>query len=777
MKFIILWIRKNFRYRKANYVLPFLSFVLSAVLLCTSVFYLTLESDYNTVSQRKYPYEMVMKSGNAHDDEIIAGSMRDNKTFVHGYVQDYIDLLPFYRSEIEAFDDAVIHRQIMAASIRPQSALASFYASYGCDPAALAPGDVYAAPYILYYFQRYIDGAILTLPSVTEGGQSLSFRIVGIIDASIADDDNFALIFADDALYQTMEAAYGTTTSLHFYDFADDFVHTRENYSEALKHLWKTEESVDVRLHSSAPIEESHAIYSGDAAIAVFNIVFALLCMVSTLRLKLAGERADYHKLVSLGLSPMMRFLIPFCDIGILVVPSFAAAFPFAVVLFSVIAPYSEQTYRSAVINHYFAYSHTLLLTAFCLFAGCAFVIAGVMIMLMIVRPRAPKSAFIKQSARSYLKSRFHLVPYLFLHLRRNRAYSLFFIFILCFPLFVTAMYGTAAINLLNERGGLFADATYIISRDDVAYGCPTVDLMASDIAGLNGVEAVSVVHKTNTRYTFVCGDVQSQAQIMELNEETASQFARYVLAGTLDALHKDSRAIAVVDEQNRYALGDTVAVKETKQRFAVAAILKNVPLDGRPLTYLANADALNALGQADILPSELHVYLKPNLKEDDYDTLRNTIPSLVYDPHSSCSNQLDKDAALHENNSVTYRVAAAMNVQICIISIVSVFLFHTQKQTQRTREFEILYRLGCSHRYIRGMMAAESFLLLGIGFGLFALLYGGYVGSVMNAIRESGAYQYGEIVFAWKEMILISLGMIGAVTLSDLLSYRPKKP
>ena len=62
MKMLLLFIRKNYRYRKANYFLPFLSFVLSGILLCTSVFYLTLSYDYNMVSRNEYPYDMMMKS-------------------------------------------------------------------------------------------------------------------------------------------------------------------------------------------------------------------------------------------------------------------------------------------------------------------------------------------------------------------------------------------------------------------------------------------------------------------------------------------------------------------------------------------------------------------------------------------------------------------------------------------------------------------------------------------------------------------------------------------
>ena len=776
MKMILLFIRKNFRYRKANYVLPFLSFVLSGILLCTSVFYLTLAFDYNTVSQNDHPYDMVMKSGNTHDDAVIAEAMRDNMTFTGGYVQPYIDLMPHIRAETEAFDDAIVHKQLNFASIRPTSPLAAFYNSYGCDLSVLAPNEVYIAPYILYYFQNHIENDILTVSAPQENGGVFRLNIVGIIDERICDDGSFAVICADEALFASMQTAYDAQASLHFYDFADGFVHSRENYSAALQNLWKTEDSVDVRLHSRAPIEESHAIYSGDAAIAVFNIFFAILCIVSTLKLKLSRELPDYRKLFSLGLSPVLRFLIPFCDIGMLIVPAYLIAFPFSVWLFSVIAPYDGQIYQTGVITHYFQYSHELLITTLLLFVGCVVSIAGILIAVCIVRNAGVRHSYVRQSARIYTSSKFHLLPYTLLRVWRNRKYNLFFLFILCFPLFVVGMYGTAAMNLTSSRGGLFADAAYIISREDVAYGSAVTDRTVHDIRALQGVESVQVIHKTNTRYTFTKDEMSVGAQMMELNDAAAVQFSRYLTGGSLDAVRGDSHAIAVVDEQGSYSLGDTVTVKETGQRFTVAAILKQVPLDGRPMTYLVNFEALEKTGQATCLPTELYVYLDPTVTDAEYAALNSMIPSLVYDPHASFINQKDETAALNADGGVTYRVAAAMNIQICIISVLSVFLFHTQKQTERTREFEILFRLGYSHRKIRALICTESVLLLGIGFCPFGLLYGAYVSSITNAIRASGAYQYIGFSHAWKEMICISLGMIGVVGISDLVSYRPQK-
>ena len=45
MKFLFLYIRENIRRRTANYILPLIAFILSGILLCATVFYLTLSTE------------------------------------------------------------------------------------------------------------------------------------------------------------------------------------------------------------------------------------------------------------------------------------------------------------------------------------------------------------------------------------------------------------------------------------------------------------------------------------------------------------------------------------------------------------------------------------------------------------------------------------------------------------------------------------------------------------------------------------------------------------
>ena len=57
MRFIFLYIWENLRRRRSNYILPFVAFILSGILLCTSVFYLTLSVGEPPEEVPYYPYQ------------------------------------------------------------------------------------------------------------------------------------------------------------------------------------------------------------------------------------------------------------------------------------------------------------------------------------------------------------------------------------------------------------------------------------------------------------------------------------------------------------------------------------------------------------------------------------------------------------------------------------------------------------------------------------------------------------------------------------------------
>ena len=224
MKFILLFIKKNFQYRKANYILPFISFVLSGILLCTSVFYLTLAKN-DVVFLLSSPYDITIKSDNKQEDSHISEKLMGIKDVTHGYVQKYVDLLPLIYDEISTFDHDIVHSSITFTSIRASSPLASFYEDYGCDVSKLSPNDIFVTPYILYYFQNHIKNNVLTLPAAPPHTDlSIHLNIIGIIDEQISSGNNFSIICSNDELFQIMQDMYGQNTSFHFYDFSDSFI-------------------------------------------------------------------------------------------------------------------------------------------------------------------------------------------------------------------------------------------------------------------------------------------------------------------------------------------------------------------------------------------------------------------------------------------------------------------------------------------------------------------------------------------------------------------------
>lgn len=773
MDLILLFIRKNIRYRKANYILPFLSFVLSGILICTSVFYLTLAKNEG-IHLPSSPYDITIRSDSRQEDLLIFEKLSGNANVVQGLVQEYVDLFPIISDEIATFDHDAVHSSIVFTSICASSPLAAFYEKHGCFLSELAPNEVFVTPYTLYYFQNHIRDSVLTLPVAGQDrNNAIHLNIVGIIDEQIAGKNNFSIVCSNDACFRTIRDLCGTNTSFHFYDFTDGFVHNAENYSRFLQDLGAGDFSFDVTIASRAPIEKHSSIYSGSIAIAAFNTFFAVICVISTLKLKFNSEVSDYQKLFHLGLSPVCRFLTPIIDISLLFIPSYVLALIFSVFLFQKIAPKTPQTYQSRIITNYFQYSGGLCIATFLLFLGCVLSIASILIVLCIVRKPKTYNSYIKKSASIYALSHSFILPYIFLHFRRHRRDTVFFIFIFCFPLFVSGMYGTAAINLVSGGNDVYADAAYIVSRNQVSYGNPITEKIVKDIHPLPGIESIHLVHKTNILYTFAAGNETTRAQIVELNDYTEEQFSKYLVAGNLREGINNPDAIAVVDNHARFSLGETLVLLETNRELTVSAILKNVPLEYRSLMYLADMSLLESLGQADVLPADIYICISDSISSADYAHLNTAIPSLIYDPHAVYFNQKAEAADLKDNGILTYRVAASMNLLISVISILSIGLFNTQKQANRAQEYAVLYKLGYSHEQIRFLIFAESFMIIGIGLLIFVLLYGAYVNSILRSIQSTQAYQYSDFMLAWKEIVSIALSVICVVCLSNRISYR----
>lgn len=777
MKFIFLFIKKNLRHRKSNYILPFISFILSGILLCTSVFYLNLSFDEPPEEVYYYPYQISVNSVGELNDKAIEKAFAGNEYAQFEGVVEYVDIFPAYQNEISTFDPEPITNKLFLTSIPKDTEHAEFYRNFGYNIASLGEYDVFISQYIFHYFRNHIENNVLSLTEFQNpSGEPLNLNIVGIIDHRITDATEFSIICSNDALLETLEKQCGTDTSIYFYSFKDDFIHTRENYDKFRESRNPTELSVNVTTKVRLSRIDDSEIYSGDVGIALFNMFFAVLCIASTLKLKLNRETSDYKKLHSFGLSPVMRFLLPFIDMIVLSFPAYIISLISSVALFSRIAPKNVQTYQTTTLISYFNPTPKIIFLSAAVFFSVIAVVAGILILLYVIRTPRAYHSFVKSSSAVYYRSKSLTIPYIFLRFRRNKAYCLFFIFIVCFPLFIGAMYGTAAANVTSHTGALYSDADILIEQDELTYGYDSTYDIIRDISILDGVEAVYTVEKTNAGYTFIKGETVIAAQFERLDEYTKSQLSEYLTAGSLDDVLNDAAKIAVIDNTGGLTLGETLQCGETGKNYIIGAILKGVPLNGRSLRFYGNEALMQSLNQSEILPADIHIYFAEDITEEKYAALCEKLANMVYDPHARYTNQKDYLQSLDDDGAVSAKAATVMNVMICIISVISVFLLHTQHQMNRQGEFMLLSRLGYSDGKIRSLIYTESYIFVGIGLLIFTLLYGGYVSAVMAAIAEMGSYQYSGFSLAWREILVIAVGIIGVVGISGYLGYNTRR-
>ncbi|MBE6723584.1 MAG: hypothetical protein E7576_00085 [Ruminococcaceae bacterium] len=779
MEFILLYIRENIRRRKSNYILPFIAFILSGILLCATVFYLTLSIEEPPEEVYYYPYQISVQIVDGLHEREIVHALAENEFVRFEGMAECADLFPAYQSEIEEFDPKHMTRHLYLTSIPKGSEHAAFYEGFGYDVSSLGEYDAFVTPSVFHYLRDHIENGVLTLEGFeAPSGGPLEVHIAGILDRRIADDTEFSVVCSNAALLESLRKQCASDTAFTFYSFRDDAVHTREDFAKFQDSIDSTGLTMNMHVHVRFPRIDESGIYSGDVSIALFNLFFAVLCIASTLKLKLNREVSDYRKLHSLGLSPAMRFLLPFADIMILSLPAYLVSLVSSVALFHKIAPYNAQAYQNqgGILVPYFDPSPGILLLSALVFFAVVAGAAGVLILLFVLRAPGTYRSFVKTSSVMYYNSKSLVLPYILLRFRRNRAYCLFFIFIVCFPLFVGAMYGTAASNVVSNAGALYSDADMLITKNDVPYGHASTFDTVREISALDGVGAVYTVEKTNQNYTFAKGETTISAQLERLDGYTLSQLSDFLADGRLEDVLNDETKIAVIDAGGGFVLAETLRCAETGKNYEIGAILENVPLNGLPPRFWGNETLMKSLKQAEILPADIHVYLEKDLSDERYSALCGEIPNMVYDPHAIYANQRDHLKSLDDGGTVDANAARAMNGLICVISILSVFLLHAQHQMNRQGEFTLLSRLGSGEGTIRTLIFTESCLLAAVGLLIFTLLYGGYIGAVNAAIASMGSWQYSGFRLAWREILVIAAGVLTAVGISGYLGYDTRR-
>lgn len=775
VRFLWLYIKNNMRRRMAGVLIPLFSFFLSALLVSITVFYLSLEKNIQEdgISYPGLDVRVTLDAAYVPDME---AAFADADWITLRTKLEFTDLMPLYQEEIAAFDENPVHKTLPLVYVRPGSVISDLLAEYGYDIASLPSDAVYVSQYAAYYFRHSVTNDHLTLDAVVgDGGQALCLNIAGVMDADVCDFLGAMIVTADRDVFAAVKAETQNASARLYYAVSDKSqpaVTSRRIAEEA-----PPEPHLTIRILSGWENIESTAIYSGDAAIAVFNFFFAALCLFCTLKLKFDGEAADYRRMQQMGLSPLYRALLPFCELTWLALLADIGALTAAVVLFRIIAPYEDRAgVQSSIYSYYFKPDWTWIGLTAVLFFLLYLVMLCVTVYRYILRSPRERCSYVKQSAGFYYRARRFSPPYILVRLARNRLSNLFFVFMLCFPLFVSAMYGTGAVNLVSNDKDLFDGAAFTVARQDVDYGSTVTQEMAEQLRQLPGVAAVHTFHKTNRQYVLSSSTSTLGVQLWEHNDYLTETLTPYLAEGSFADVVGHTDSIVLTDNAGQFSIGDTVTLQESGRRFTVGAILRNVPLEFRRPFALVDPDTLRSLAGETILPQDLHIYPDGDLSEADYRLLCSTLPTLISDPHASYENRRDEIAVLDKNGQVTHDAASTMNVLIAVISVSSVFLYHLQQNVNRRQELSILYRLGLGRNRIRLLLHAESLLLLAVGIGIFALLYGLYVGSILHTIASSGAYQYAGFSFAWREIFLISLGMIGAVMLADGMIMREER-
>ncbi len=767
MRFARLYIRNNIRRRTSGYLISLFSLFLSALLICITVFYLTLEKNIQD-DGISCPGLDVRLTLDAADVPAVEDAFAGADWLILRTKPEFTDLMPLYRTEITEFDETPVHKTLPLMYVRPGSVIADLLIEHGYDITALPSDAVYVSQYVAYYFREHIRNEVLTLDAVPDDdGEALRLNIAGVMDADLCDFLDAMIVTADREVFAAVKAMTQNASAQLYYTVPDKSQPAA--VSRRIAEEAPPESHLSIRTLSGWEHIESTTIYSGDVAIAVFNLFFAALCMVCTLKMKLQREADDYRKMRQMGYAPIRRGLLPFFDLAWLGVLSYIGALVSAVFLFRWIAPYEDrQSVQSRIYSYYFRLSSDKVWLTAVLFGVMFLLILGIVVYLCVIRTPRAYHSYVKQSARLYIASKFFYLPYIWVRFSRNKLYNLFFVFMLCFPLFVSAMYGTGAVNLVSNDSGLFADAVFTVSRDDVPYGSEITAEMADAIRELDGVSSVQMFHKSNQPLTLSSEAYTRSVQLVELNDYTAEQLMPYLAEGSVSDVMQDRDKIILTDNSGSFSVGDAVTPEGSGRRFEVGAILRNVPLEYRSPWALIGIGELEALTDCDLLPTELHVYLEEDISEEAYGDIRRTIPKLIRDPHAHYQNQRDKIAVLDGNGRVVHDAASSMNLLICIISVLSVFLYQMQQTVNRQYEFDTLYRMGLGYNRIGLLVHLESMLLVFVGLGIFALLYGGYVGSIVHAIQASQAYQYADFSFAWREILVISLSMIGVVVLAN---------
>lgn len=748
MKFMLCYLRNNVRRRTRSYLILFCAFFLSASLIhaMTSFVFLSGRSHEKTI---ELPFYNVLSGiSPSHFDGV-------------ALCDDIVDYECFDTVNLTAQCELTAHTGVadcMLVHVPDDSPTAAFLRdAFGLDIAALAENEVYVHRTVLYQLRDTIDDRTLTLPHyIDENGAPMKLKIKAVFVDDTPLLYHSHIIMRNDALFSEIMtqsddgARYGmmlieTLTPPKPADqYPPDL--TRSPLQRYVSAYFE-----DIGSYSLAGIPQNNdAFYMkepnfGDAVLLCEAMTVALFAVFASVGLKLQTEGGDYRKMRALGMSPLLRIVLPTVDVLCTAMPPFFCAFlPVRLIFPHLIAKESAAVFSASMqtLTYEYIYRPEMLWVSAALFFGITVFSLAVHIPrnIGIGKRQRDGIVFVKKSAAFYLGfgKRLPRLPFSLrfslLQKRRYRALTCLFLVIISFSLFLGTQLGVAVEpgGMMHNFGDAVTDADYVIRKlpyphfDDVENRAEMERVAAilremEDIAAVDAVFCEQSPLRTEDGYSV---------RLTQLCAETQPYAAPYLVAGDLDAVMKDASLIAVSGYRRSYAVGDSVRlVREDGGEgvFTVGAVLDGHPwgISDCAIFYLSR-EGMETLSETETVT--LYVHLRDGLTGKEKRAVGDAIGNAVVSPYDAVEARWETRYFTELRQISWARIYRMMQLLTIVIAVFSLFLLYMQYLWGQRTVHRRLMQLGYSAKALRRLCLVGAMLLLVFGVMTFLVTYGTFL-------------------------------------------------
>jgi len=778
MRFILLYLKRNIQKRTANNIILFISFMMSGLLISSSLMYSQSGARGNlNLSQMPFDYMLTLDGGKAD----IYDNIEKIPSVGVDLITSGVNLYTIYKDVLPTLDKTAKHTRILMIYLNSSCELASYFSDMGCDITKLSYDEIYISKYLYYYFADFIKNDTIVFPDLTdEYGNQLKLKIRGVYYSEDPVNKEIFAVSSNNRLVNYFQEQTNLYNDIYFCSLTDksnDAVNIGVQIYKTVKENYNS----DFNLAYNTKKLDSAVIASGDIFIVLIGLCFSGLCIFAAMKLKTDSEYEDYRKISSLGMSPAGIVVLYFIDYLIVGACAFFAAFGCASQLFPIMIKNRGASYGQYTNFLTFDYEYkpaVLVLSALSFF--CILMLSALFLLIRLLGERKTYSGFVKKSSAAYINGKTFIFDYNILNIRRNKMYTCLFVFLVCFPLFICGIYITSAQgSSIYPSGGIYSDADYCIAVPAESFNDNSFAGFIADVENINLIDTVYRVYcsgGTDSENAYYTENNQDEIMFFELNDFARNKLKDYLAEGNLDDVLNNDYFAAITDNeydaQNpKYHIGDKINVfsEETGSiELTIGAILRNYPYDDNIAEFYING---NTFLRANSYGERLYLYLKNDVS--DYSAADEQLNKAVIDPRITITNQAG-ERMLFQNNGITYyRIAVMMSFLICVISVFSLFLFHTQKLLNRRDEFIILKRIGYSTADIVKLNTAGAAIPFATGILVFAALYIYYIYDIYSKIAELNLYQYDKFSISYIGILIIVVTMIITLAASVFLSVK----